>query len=67
MLDNMLLNIDFAVFFPGDFYDDVKGIPLPGDVFSKLDLPDGTGIDSAKFRLGNDTAWLLNIGLTFKF
>ena len=67
MLDNLLLNVDFAMFFPGDFYDDVKGLPLPGDVFKRLDLPDGTGVDSAKFRLSNDTAWLINIGLTFKF
>ncbi len=67
LLDSMLFTADFALFFPGNFYDQVKGIPLPGDVFSKLDLPDGTSVDSRKFRLGNDTAWILNMGLIFKF
>ncbi len=58
---------ELGVFFPGGFYSDVKGTPLNGDVFSKLDNVDQTGVDSSNYRLSNNTAYLINLGLSYKF
>lgn len=58
---------DFAVFVPGGYYNDIKGTKLGSDVFSKLDSVDQSGVDSANYRLGNDTAFFFNLGVTYKF
>ena len=58
---------DFAIFFPGTYYNDVKGTPLRGDIYNKLDAANRTGLDPANYRLGNDTACYMNLGLFYKF
>jgi hypothetical protein len=67
MLDNLYIFGDFAIFFPGGYYNDIQGTPLQGDVFTSLDLADATGVDSSNYRIANDTAYLLNFGLTYRF
>ncbi len=67
MMTDLMFTCDIAGFYPGDYYKDIKGTPLRGDVFQKLDLPDSTGVDSQRFRLGDDNAWLVNIGMMFKY
>ncbi|MCK4265559.1 hypothetical protein KAW80_04345 [Candidatus Babeliales bacterium] len=58
---------DFAIFFPGSYYSDIKGTPLRGDVYNKLDEADKSGIDTSSYRIGTDSAYMLNLGLTYKF
>ncbi|HBS48040.1 TPA: hypothetical protein DEO28_02485 [Candidatus Dependentiae bacterium] len=67
MLKNLNFFTDFAIFLPGTYYKDMKGLPLRGDVFAKLDLKDKSGINSANYRLSNNTAYLLNAGIDYKF
>lgn len=56
----------FAVFFPGDYFKDVKGMPLDGDFFSRLALS-VENYDPEEYRLAADTAYHMNIGFEFKF
>lgn len=66
ILKDLTLFGKFAAFFPGGYFQDIKGIPLDGDYFKKLAIP-VTEYDPRDYRLGADTAYHMNIGLEFKF
>jgi len=63
----MTVSLKAAAFFPGTYYQDIKGIALPGDVFSKLDATDTQNIDSAAYRLSTDTAYNSQIAVEYRF
>ncbi len=58
----------FAAFIPGSFYDDIKGIKLSKDFFKVVQAkaPE-TDLEKQDFRLGDDNAYHMNIGMTYKF
>ncbi len=66
-LKNLHVYGDFAVFFPGTYYHDVKGTPLASDFYNKLNTANRTGVDPADYRLGSDTAYYMNLGVFYKF
>ena len=70
LLRDLNLFVKCAVFVPGSYFQDVKGIPMKNDAFSLL-YDSGTGdqaIENAKkYRLSTDVAYHLNVGLSFKF
>lgn len=60
---------NFAVFTPGKFFEDVKGIRLDGDYF-ETNIPEDARADAddeSKFRLSTSTAVHLNIGFEYRF
>lgn len=71
----MQLFANMAVFLPGTFYKDVKGLPLRDDIFKRLDLPNNTSLnilgdnnlDPSDYRLSNNVAFMLNVGVVFRF
>jgi len=67
MLKNLFLFGDGAIFFPGTYYKDMKGLPLSGDLYNKLNDANKTDIDPLNYRISNDTAYFLNAGLDYKF
>lgn len=67
ILKDLYIMGDFAIFMPGDHYDDTKGIRLRSDIFSILDAKDKAAVDSANYRLGNDPAIFANLALSYKF
>ncbi len=66
ILKDLTLFGKFAAFFPGGYFEDIKGIPLDDDYFNKQALST-TEYDPRDYRLGADTAYHMNIGLEFKF
>ncbi len=58
----------FAAFIPGSFYDDIKGTPLSKDFFKVVQTkaPE-TDLEKQDFRIGDDNAYHMNIGMTYKF
>jgi hypothetical protein len=60
-----------ALFAPGGFYTDMKGVPLSDDALREIeDDPrsnDTFGNDGLAFRVGTSTAYHLNIGIELKF
>ena len=67
VLKDLYLNGYFAIFFPGSFYSDVKGLTLSGSTFKNLDVSDETGFDSPNYGLDNDTAYFVNVGVVYTF
>ncbi len=64
------INVFFvgAVFLPGGHFSDIKGKPLNKDQLKRLDRLDRTGFnDDLIPNLGDDIAYTLNAGVTFKF
>lgn len=57
----------FAVFSPGGYFEDMQGIPLDGDFFTKLAMPTKDDYDPRLYRLAADTAYHMNLGLEYKF
>lgn len=58
-----------AVFLPGSFYDDLKGLERSPGKNSFLDSEDRTGVDDQRERplvLGNDPALMLNVGVEYR-
>ena len=66
VLKDLTLFGKFAAFFPGGYFEDIKGIPLDDDYFRSLGLP-VEHYDPREYRLGADTAYHMNIGVEFKF
>ncbi|MFA6492370.1 MAG: hypothetical protein WCW33_06095 [Candidatus Babeliales bacterium] len=58
--------LNFAVFFPGGFYADMKGVPVDREVFTFVTEENQRG-DARMFGLGDDTAYHLNVGIEYKF
>jgi len=67
LLPGLSLLGDTAVFLPGTFYKDVKGLPLDGSVVTLLDQADSTGFTQAVPRLGNDPQIIMGLALQYKF
>jgi hypothetical protein len=59
--------LNFAVFVPGGYYTDMKGVPVTREVFKFIVQDDRNDLDSASLGLGDDTAFHLNIGIEYKF
>ncbi|MDQ5890338.1 MAG: hypothetical protein QG604_212 [Candidatus Dependentiae bacterium] len=56
-----------AIFLPGSFYTDVRGLPVDGSVIAISDETDDTGVTQSVGRLGTDPQVALNIALQYKF
>ncbi|MBU1007840.1 hypothetical protein KKA53_02070 [Candidatus Dependentiae bacterium] len=67
ILKDLSIKSFFAVFFPGSYYEDIKGVPLKGDVFNKLEEADKADLPSSKYRLGDDVAYYAQAVLEYKF
>ena len=67
LLPGLSLLGDTAVFLPGTFYKDVKGLPLDGSVVTSLDQADSTGFTQTVPRLGNDPQITMGLALQYKF
>jgi hypothetical protein len=61
---------NFAVFVPGGYFKDVKGVPASNDLYISL-IKSGVKADQLqdkiKYRVGDDTAYHVNVGFEFKF
>jgi len=59
---------NFALFFPGGFFADMKGIPLSDDYFKQVVQDERNGeLEASKFRLSDDMAMHFNMGFEYKF
>ena len=67
LLKDLSMYGNFAVFIPGQYYEDVAGIPLSGDFYSKLDEAVQGYFNPRAFRLSHNTAYHANVGLEYKF
>lgn len=67
LVPNMTLAFKGAVFFPGSYYADIKGVRLSGDLYSKLNAADTLNLDAAKYRLSTDTSYVANVSLDYRF
>lgn len=67
LLPGLSLSGEFAVFLPGSFYTDVRGLPVNSAVVKLIDEVDSTGYSQAVPRLGTDPQIALNVGLQYKF
>ena len=63
----MTVSLKTAMFIPGTYYQDIKGIALAGDIFNKLDATDTQNIDSTAYRLSTDTAFNSQIVVEYRF
>lgn len=70
LIKDLTMYANIAVFVPGAFFKDVKGVPIDGrDAVIQSVLEDwrNNENDFTKFRLGTDTAYHVNIGFEYKF
>jgi len=67
LLKDLTLMGAFAFFVSGSYYDDIKGAPMDGDLFNKLEETDKAQLDSAKYRIGNDNAIYAQVKLEYIF
>lgn len=67
LLKDLSLKGYFAIFFPGSYYEDIKGVPMKGDIFNKLEIADKSDLPSARYRLSDDTAYYAQAVLEYKF
>ncbi|MFH1643629.1 MAG: hypothetical protein ABIA74_00440, partial [bacterium] len=68
-LPDLMFYATLAAFIPGGFYKDIKGVPLYGypNVFSSLDAQTRGQVNLADYRLGDDTAYFMDIGIKYEF
>jgi hypothetical protein len=71
LLKDLTLFANAALFQPGTFFKDVKGVPLEDDYFDNLWNSDSKVFDdqglAEKYRLSYSTAYFVNVALEFKF
>ncbi|MBD3231200.1 hypothetical protein GF322_00905 [Candidatus Dependentiae bacterium] len=65
LLRNLNFGGVFALFFPGTFFKDIKGVPFRYDYY-RANLM-GTGANPADYRISDDTAMFIDASLTYKF
>ncbi|MFH1831245.1 MAG: hypothetical protein ABH827_00435 [bacterium] len=61
---------NFGAFIPGAFYKDIKGVPTDTRDFFVTVIEQGAETDGEKpedYRLGNDVAYFVNVGLSYSF
>jgi len=70
VVKDLMFFVNLAAFVPGQFFKDVKGLPLDKDFFDfvledqRNDIMPG---DTAMFGLGTDTAYHVNVGFEYRF
>lgn len=68
VIQNLKVFGNVAFFVPGGFYTDEKGIALGGnDIFNKLVAEAQAQVKAADYRLGDNTAYHINLGLEYVF
>lgn len=68
IIQNLKILGNFSFFVPGGFYTDEKGIALgKNDIFNKLSSEVQKTVNAADYRLGNNTAYHVNLGLEYLF
>jgi hypothetical protein len=70
LMPDLKLYLNFGIFVPGKYFNDVKGMPLDKDYYAKLVKDEGASFsadDAAHYRIWNDVAYDLNVGLDYKF
>lgn len=67
ILKDLSIKGNFAIFFPGSYYDDIKGVPMKGDLFNRLEETDRADLPSEKYRLGTSNAFYTQIAVEYKF
>lgn len=66
MLKDLKVFGRFASFIPGSYFTDVAGVPLDDDFFAKA-YKVNPNYNAKDFRLGHDTAYYADFGLSYKF
>lgn len=68
LLKDLTLGGLIAVFVPGSYYDDIKGVPLKNDFYrDQLSSTDRANVNPADYRLSNDTAFYAVLSLEYRF
>lgn len=70
LMTDLKLYLNFGIFVPGKFFNDVKGMPLDKDIYAKLVKDEGASVsagDAAHYRIWNNAAYDLNLGFDYKF
>jgi len=65
--ENLTFSLVGAVFFPGGYYTDIRGIALPSALSAKLNGPDAVDLSDPRYGMSNDTAFFLRSGLEYRF
>jgi hypothetical protein len=66
LLKDLVAFGNFAVFVPGGYFTDTAGVPLDGDFYKKISN-DPANYDPKNFRIGDSTAYHVNVGFEYKF
>ncbi len=66
-LPNMNISITGGIFFPGDYYQDIKGARLRDDFTTGLERQGVNIADPDKFRIGTDTIFVGNMAVSYIF
>ena len=67
LLKDLSLIGNIAVFVPGAYYRDIKGVPMSDDLFSTLEESDKANLSSERYRISNDAAYFVNVAIEYKF
>jgi hypothetical protein len=67
VMKNLTASIKTAVFLPGGYYQDIKGIALAGDYYNQLDAADTMNLPAQNVRMGTDTAFVANFSIDYRF
>ncbi|MBM3894264.1 hypothetical protein FJ366_01570 [Candidatus Dependentiae bacterium] len=67
IMKNLTASLKTAVFLPGSYYYDIKGMPIAGDYYSQLDAADTMNLPADNVRVGTNTAFAANFSLDYRF
>lgn len=67
LLPGLKLGADVAVFLPGKYYNQVKGIGISDKAIAVIEKSDTSGYTQSKPTLGNDPALHFNVGMQYSF
>lgn len=67
LLKDLTLIGNFGYFTPGSYYKDIKGTPMKGDLFNKLEEQDRQDLPSERYRIGTSDAIYTQVALEYKF
>lgn len=66
LLKDLVAFGNFAAFVPGGYFSDTAGVPLDGDFYKKVG-GEAANYDPKNFRIGDSTAYHVNVGFEYKF